>query len=43
MPGYRAEMRSVSPVGADNPHSLPTPPFGIRRIGGPVASGTQGR
>jgi hypothetical protein len=43
MPGYRAEMRSVSPVGADNPHSPPTPPFGVRRIGGPVASVSHGR
>ncbi len=38
MPGYRAEMRSVAPVGPENPHSPPTPPFGIRRIGSPVAT-----
>ena len=27
IPGYPAQMRSVSPGGADNPHSPPTPPF----------------
>lgn len=43
MPGYRAEMRSVAPVGAENPHSPPTPPFGIRRIGGPVQTTSRSR
>jgi hypothetical protein len=43
MPGYRAEMRSVAPVGAENPHSPPTPPFGVRRIGGPGPTTYPGR
>ncbi len=30
--GYRPELRSVSPVGAPDPHSPPTPPFGVRRV-----------
>jgi hypothetical protein len=43
MPGYRAEMRSVSPVGADNPHAPPTPPFGIRRVGSAGPGVSHGR